>query len=134
MNISKEELEQIIKEEIDTAVEEGLLDPSYWSAHAKGAAAGLGKRAQALRTALGGKIAGGDVGARAATAAAAMKGQAADAVKAKRTEVIVGAHMRRLKKDLQKLGIADQRSVKNALGQLAAAVREAEAGRVSEEE
>ena len=133
MNISKEELEQIIKEEIDTAVEEGILDPAYWSAHAKGAAAGLGKRAKALRTALGGKIAGGEVGAQAKTAAAAMKGQAADASKAKRTEVIVGAHMRRLQKDLQKLGLADQNSVKSALGQLAAAVRQASKGQVSEE-
>ena len=131
MKISEERLKEIIKEEIDAAVEEGLFD--RLSARARGTAASLGQNIKATRKQLGGKLAGGKDVERGKQQAKSMRGQAAAMKKAKQTEIIVGNHLKRLQKDLDKLGLGDQQSVRSALGQLEAAVKQAAAGRTSEE-
>ena len=131
MKISQQELEQIIKEEIDVAVEEGILDRLV--ARGKGTAASMGQRFKAKRKELGGKLAGGKDTERGAHQARSMRGQAAQMKKAKQTQVIVGSHLKKLSKDLEKLGLGDQQSVKTALGQLERAVSQASQGRTSEE-
>jgi hypothetical protein len=131
MEISQTELQQIIQEEIDTAIEEGFLD--RLSAKAQGGMKGLGQSIKAKRKELGGKLAGGRDKERGAHQARSMRGQTAGLKKAKQTEVIVGNHLKRLKKDLDKMGLGDQQAVKTALGQLQAAVAQAAQGRTSEE-
>ena len=74
MQISQERLKEIIKEEIDTAVEEGLFD--RLSARARGAATSLGQNIKATRKQLGGKLAGGDDAERGKQQAKSMRGQA----------------------------------------------------------
>jgi len=131
MKISQQELEQIIKEELDTAIEEGWLD--RLSARAQGGMKGLGHSIKAKRKELGGKLAGGRDVERGAHQARSMRGQSAQMKKAKKTEVIVGNHLKKLTKDLEALGLGDQQSVKTAIGQLQRAVTQAAQGRSSEE-
>ena len=131
MEISKDELQQIIQEELDSAIEEGWLD--RLSARAQGGMKGIGQSIKAKRKELGGKLAGGRDVERGAHQARSMRGQTAGLKKAKQTEVIVGNHLKRLQKDLEKMGLGDQQSVKSALGQLQSAVAQAAKGRTSEE-
>ena len=123
MKLTESELKQIIKEEIDTAIEEGWLDRV--SAKAQGWEAGLSQKIKAQRKKLGGKLAGGKDVKRGAHQARSMRGQAAQIKKAKQTQVIVGNHLKRLKNDLEKLGLDGQQPVKTALGQLEKAVEAA---------
>ena len=131
MKISQQELEQIIKEELDTAIDEGWLD--RLSARTKGVGASVGQRFKAKRKELGGKLAGGKDVERGAHQASSMRGQAAQMKKAKQTQVIVGNHLKKLSNDLEKLGLGDQQSVKSAIGQLQKAVAQAAQGKTSEE-
>tara|TARA_R110000824_G_scaffold259379_1_gene448128 strand:- start:5130 stop:5525 length:396 start_codon:yes stop_codon:yes gene_type:complete len=131
MKISQQELESIIKEELDTAIDEGWLD--RLSARGQGAMSSAGQTFKAKRKELGGKLAGGKDVERGAHQGRSMRGQAAGMKKAKQTQVIVGNHLKKLSKDLAALGLGDQQSVKTAIGQLKAAVAQAAQGKTSEE-
>ena len=123
MKLAESELNQIIKEEIDTAIEEGWLDRV--SAKAQGWEAGLSQRLKAKRKELGGKISGDPERQTGAAAAKKLRDSAAQVKKAKQTQVIIGNHLKRLKNDLDKLDLYNQAPVKAAISKLRDAVETA---------
>tara|TARA_Y100000310_G_scaffold212398_1_gene213243 strand:- start:1981 stop:2454 length:474 start_codon:yes stop_codon:yes gene_type:complete len=118
MEISKQELEQIIKEEIDTAVEEGMLDRLRARASGVGGAVkGVGKRAAgAARYAATGE-APSTAGAIGGTYGRGKKVKIIDLHKKKMEKVWQGfsknvlARAEEFKKDVDKLGLGESEVV-----------------------
>ena len=119
MKISEAQLRQVITEEIDQMVDEGMLDRLI--ARTKGGWAGLKGKANAAAMGAAGKIAGmadEESGERIAAKAAAAKQAAGDSAAAAKQTHIVKTWTRELENDLQKLGVPIKRDLLRAINLL----------------
>ena len=125
MEISKDELEQIIKEEIDAAVEEGILDRLV--ARGKGAMAGakkgLASKAKSVAAA-GASMAGEkDVADRLRQRAADTAAQGVEAKRKAKGAHIASKSYSRLENDLKKLGLHKDPEFREPLKRMRTAIK-----------
>lgn len=122
MEISKRELEQIIKEEIDVAMEEGLWD------QLKARSKGLGSRAKAKASGLAGKAAGALGATTAAGELAGAEEERKGAARSKEAKSLMASHAKKVTKriddmikDATKLKLTDEPDMKKALSSVKSA-------------
>ena len=120
MKLTKEELKQIIKEEVDTAIEEGWLDRMMARGHGalKGAGGRLKGAAQAGAGHLAGALGSEEGAAALAQSAAETRAAADERGRAARGLHIAQASYKEFANDLEKLGVADIPELARALEQL----------------
>tara|TARA_R110000824_G_scaffold197409_4_gene380829 strand:- start:955 stop:1338 length:384 start_codon:yes stop_codon:yes gene_type:complete len=119
MKITESQLRQLVQEEIDEMVDEGIFD--RLKARGSGAMAGLKDRAKAAALGLGGRVAAlGDEEAGEAVKAKAgeMKAGASEKAAGARKKSIVNSRVKELVKDLEKLGIKPSHRLKSAITNL----------------
>jgi regulator of replication initiation timing len=128
MKISKEDFNQIIREEVELAIEEGWLDRMV--ARGKGVGTSLkGKLKGAAQSGVG-KLAGAvdmpDVKARAAKKAEKTKKDAVRRAQAKKGFHIVKTHYEEFENDLDKLGLLEVPEFSEPLKRLRTAIKKLE--------
>ena len=131
MQITKNELQQIIKEEIDAAIEEGFLD--RMGARMSGLKKGMGSKLKAGAMDVAGKVAGlgGERGKELAATAKAAAGEEREAgagrSKAAKALFVAERSYKEFVNDLEKLGIADLPEFKRGLSALRTAIKKLKA-------
>ena len=129
MEISKRELEQIIKEEIDTVLDEGALDRLV--ARGKGAATRAGSQIKGMAQSGVGKLAGAvgspESAAALATQAASTKAAGASAATAAKGLHVAKTSYKEFENDMSKLGLSGDPDIKQALSRMRTAIKKLEA-------
>jgi hypothetical protein len=127
MQLTKEELEVMIKEEIDVMTNEGFFD--RLGARAVGLKKGLGSKVKAAAIGAGGKIAGlgGERGKEIAASATQAAGEEREAgvgrAQAAKALFVAERSYKEFVNDLEKLGLADLPEFKRGLSALRTAIK-----------
>ena len=128
MQLTKEELEVMIKEEIDVMTNEGFFD--RLGARAVGLKKGLGSKMKAAAIGAGGKIqgfAGGERGKEVAATAAQAAGEEREAgagrAQAAKALFVAERSYKEFVNDLEKLGLSDLPEFKRGLSALRTAIK-----------
>ena len=127
MKVREENLRKMINEELQAVIDEGFLDRMV--ARAKGAAGSIGGKAKELGEkgvgAAAGFVGGKEVEKKMQAKAAKTAKSTQSGSQAKKVQSVMGAHMKRMATDLEKLGLLDEPRVGSALKALEKAVASA---------